>query len=67
MIGLEVIASTETSHDCTPELTLDGVTSELSIVTFEESITPYLDAVTPRFGSERGGETVTFTGVGFSG
>lgn len=67
MIGLEVISSTSSSYECTPELTLNGATSKLSSVTFDQSITPYLDAVTPRFGSERGGERVTFTGKGFTG
>jgi hypothetical protein len=62
-----VVDSTDTSYDCTPELTLNGVTTDLEPMNYNEDITPYLDAVTPRFGSERGGETVTFTGVGFSG
>ena len=55
------------STSCKAKLTIDGSTQELTSVTYSESATPYLDAITPRFGSEKGGESVVFTGAGFSG
>ena len=67
LIGLEVIAGTSSTHDCAPVLTLGGVETALSPVTFDEALTPYLDAVTPRYGNNAGGEQIVFTGVGFSG
>lgn len=39
----------------------------MTIVTYSESATPYIDEITPRFGSEKGGEEVVFTGSGFTG
>ena len=65
-----MLADSEPTSDCTPKLTIDGVTTELSSVTYTGAITPALDtvgAVTPRYGSVLGSESVTFTGQGFSG
>ena len=38
----------------------------MTSVTYDQDSTPYLDVITPRYGSERGDQTVVFTGAGFS-
>jgi hypothetical protein len=67
LMGLQVLADTQSSTSCTAKLTIDGSSQDLTSVTYSDSATPYIDAITPRFGSEKGGETVVFTGAGFSG
>lgn len=62
-----MLADAQTSSSCTAQLTIDGSSQDLTSVTYSESATPYLDAITPRYGSEKGSETVVFTGAGFSG
>jgi len=42
------------------------VTDLTHAVQFSGDITPNLTAITPRFGTVQGGETITFTGSGFS-
>jgi len=52
------------------KVTVDGNTTELTDVTYDEAETPSLTAISgvmPRYGSVLGGEQVTFTGMGFSG
>lgn len=34
-------------------------------VTYTSTLTPFLQAITPRFGTVKGGELVTFSGIGF--
>ena len=64
--GIESIDSDETSYACTPKITLDGTTTELSPVTFDAAVTPVLTGMSARFGSVLGGETILFIGTGFS-
>jgi len=61
-----VFSDINTSTSCTAKITIDGVETELSAVEYNQNVTPYLDVITPRFGAEQGGETVVFTGSGFS-
>jgi len=46
---------------------VDGATTILPVVTYSADVTSVLTNITPRFGSERGGEYVTFTGLFKSG
>jgi|Transcript_33607 hypothetical protein len=45
---------------------VDGVATDLSPVTFKDAKTPKLTAMSTRFGSVLGGESIIFTGTGFS-
>jgi IPT/TIG domain len=36
------------------------------VITYESSLTPLLQSISPRFGSVVGGEVITFNGVNFS-
>jgi len=65
-MGIEAIQSTDTQYACAVNLVIEGVETALESVTYDDALTPYLSAITPRFGSVLGGESVTFTGVGFS-
>ena len=70
LFGVEVLNDSNPSSTCTAEITIDGSTSSLTDVTYSGAITPSLTektGVMPRFGSVLGSESVTFTGVGFSG
>lgn len=70
LVGVEVLDNSNPSATCTAQITIDGSTSPLTDVTYSGAITPSLTdktGVMPRFGSVLGGESVTFTGVGFSG
>lgn len=64
--GFETIDSSGVTHDCTPTVRLNGTTTALTnAVTYDSAATPNLTAISPRFGTVKGGETVTFTGTGF--
>ena len=67
LIGLQVLDDSNTSISCTAKLTLHGETTDLSSVSYTTSKTATIDSIEPRYGSEIGGETVTFNGSGFSG
>jgi len=58
-----VFDDTNSSTKCKAELTIAGATQSLTDVTYDQSATPYLNAISPRFGSEKGGETVVFSGA----
>jgi len=45
---------------------VDGKATDLSPVSFANTHTPVLTSMSTRFGSVLGGESVTFTGTGFS-
>ena len=64
--GVESIDSDATSYECTPKLLLDGVKTPLEKVTYDAASTPVLTSMSSRFGSVLGGDSVTFTGTGFS-
>jgi hypothetical protein len=66
--GVEVIDSNaETYSSCPIELTLNN-TAPLTLtgtVNYKAALTPLLTSISPRFGTVKGGENVTFTGVNF--
>ena len=65
--GNEVIENSEATYDCPAELIMKNEkTIELSKPKYVGASTPSLTKISPRFGSVKGGETVTFTGVNFS-
>ena len=63
-----MIQSEDEVYQCTPELVLADVEESIQLapVTFDGTITPLLESITPRFGSRLGGETITFRGQNFS-
>lgn len=65
LTGVDVIADTNPTYPCTPNLIISGVTTPLTPVTFDGSMTPTLQSISPRFGTVTGGTTVTFTGTNF--
>jgi hypothetical protein len=66
--GLEVIQNTDATYSCTPKLVIDGESdvSFTNAVTFEGTKSSLLTAVSPRYGTRLGGDTVTFTGTNLS-
>lgn len=65
--GFETIDSSSETHDCTPTVNINGTSTALrNAITYSSAVTPNLTAISPRFGTVQGGETVTFTGTGFS-
>lgn len=66
--GLEVIQDNNPTYACMPKVIMNGEpsVSSSSAVTFENTKTAKLTAITPRYGSRLGGETITFTGTGLS-
>jgi hypothetical protein len=67
--GVEVIDSTSSSYNTCPiELVINSQTPILlssNSVTYTSTLTPLLQAITPRYGNVKGGELVTFSGTGF--
>lgn len=63
-MGVEAKADEETSHACDVKLHLGEKESEVVFeqVTYEATLTADLREIYPRFGSVKGGTTVTFTG-----
>jgi hypothetical protein len=68
LIGQEVIDSEEPTHDCAVKITrADEATVDLANpVTYSVSGTPYITALSPRWGTVEGGTTITFTGAQLS-
>lgn len=66
--GLETVDNEDESRQCTPHFVdHEGTETELAnLVTFEGSLTPLLESIEPRFGGVLGGDSVTFSGTGFS-
>ena len=63
MIGQVAINNNANTYQCTPSLTVGTITTSLSNpVTYSASSTPLLTNITPRFGTVKGGTSVTFTG-----
>lgn len=66
--GYEVIDSTASSYSCQASLVINGAlqTPLTNSITYQNTLTPLLTSISPRFGSVVGGEVVTFNGAGFS-
>jgi hypothetical protein len=68
LMGQEVIDSTADTHDCAVKITRGAETAAVELanpVTYSVQSTPYVTAISPRWGTVEGGTTVTFTGDGF--
>ena len=66
MYGVEVLDDTLSETSCKALLTYEDTSTVLTTVAYRRALTPALDAVTPRYGTETGNTVVTFTGTGFS-
>jgi DUF2075 family protein len=65
IVGVVAIDNEESTYDCTPVMTVDSVEYTLENVTYDATVTPSLSAISPRFGTVYGDDTVTLTGTGF--
>lgn len=66
MTGVVAIDSTTSTYQCVPQLVLDGASIALTgTVTYSNAATPLLTSISPRFGTVKGGESITFTGTNF--
>lgn len=66
--GVETMDNEDSSLSCPVKIKQDGVDvdTELNSVTYQGELTPNLTAISPRYGRVEGGDSVTFTGTGFS-
>jgi hypothetical protein len=68
--GVEVIDDNSSTYSSCPiELILNGSASPISIggtVTYSSTNTPLLTSISPRYGTVKGGEEITFTGSNFA-
>jgi hypothetical protein len=64
LMGQEVIDSSASTHNCEVKITQTGAsdTTLTNPVIYDVAATPYLTAISPRWGSVEGGTTITFTG-----
>jgi len=64
--GVEAVASESSTHACTPKIYIGSeqlaTTTVLNDITYDNSLTPKLTAISPRHGSVLGSTTVTLTG-----
>lgn len=65
--GVSTIDSAASSYECKAELILDGVATKdkLKSASFQKAKTPYLEKMSPRYGSVAGGDVITFSGSNF--
>jgi hypothetical protein len=63
--GIVAVADTKSSTSCTASLVIDSTTTSLSSVTYDASITPKVNSITPRYGKVSGNELITITGLNF--
>lgn len=67
--GVETVDNNDANKACSPVLTVGATVTDLSSngqVTYQSAQTALLTSISPRYGSVEGGDTVTFTGTGFS-
>jgi hypothetical protein len=66
--GTETVDNDDETRQCTPTFVdHEGTETELlNTVSYDGSITPLLESIEPRFGGVLGGDSVTFSGTGFS-
>ena len=67
LFGYIAIDDNNSSYTCTTQVVLNNtVAAKLSgAVTYQDSLTPMLQSISPRYGTVRGGTVVTFTGTNF--
>lgn len=63
--GTVSVNESSASLQCTPKITIGGTKTDLSIVTYSNTQTPTISAISPRYGKVQGGETITITGTNF--
>jgi len=68
MIGNVVIDLTDTNKSCDIVVTTTGGSTQTfpAAVTYSDSATSKVSNISPKYGSYKGGETITLTGSGFS-
>ena len=64
--GLVSLKDDTDSFACTPQLVIDGGTTDLQAVTFKATKTAKLTSMSTRFASVLGSEVIEFNGEGFS-
>lgn len=64
--GIKSIDDNSNLKTCPVKLTVKGVAQDLQSITYKGDITGKLVSANPRFGTVKGGTSVTFTGVQFS-
>jgi len=65
--GVETVDDSGTSYSCSPLLSLNGSQTQLTAqAAYQATLTANLTSISPRFGTVEGGDSVTFTGTGFS-
>ena len=65
--GVETVPDSNSTYKCPVKVIIGSTDITLSDqVTYDGSISSLLTAVNPRYGTVTGGDSVTFTGVGFS-
>ena len=64
--GIEMLDDDDDEYSCRPNAVIDGVNTQLNKLTYTAERTPTLTSMSKRFGSVLGGESVEFTGSGFS-
>jgi hypothetical protein len=64
--GVIAIDDNNDSYSCPVNVIVQGDTTAANAVTVSAASTPVLTEISPRFGSVLGGETITFSGTGFS-
>jgi len=71
LTGVEAVADDATEYVCTPKIKIGGevITPAVALgdVTYTDANTPKLENISPRYGSELGGTTVTLTGTNLLG
>lgn len=66
--GVEVISNNEAIYQACPIEVIINNTAPVTLsgsVSYQTSLTPLLTAISPRFGTVKGGDTVTFSGTNF--
>ncbi len=66
--GYEAIDNNSPSIVCNAQISINGGTAVqlTGDITYQNTLTPLLTSISPRFGTVTGGETVTFNGNNFS-
>lgn len=64
--GVETVDNEDSSYTCPVKLVRGESSEDLNSITYEGTVTPFLEAISPQFGRVEGEESVTFTGTDFS-
>jgi hypothetical protein len=64
--GIQSIDDNNPTKACPVNLVVGGVSEALQGITYDGTLTGKLESTNPRFGTVKGGTSVTFSGAGFS-